>query len=136
MHNTNKRNVTLVGDVHHPTHLHRTQPQSPNNKHSQIPRYPHPRSTLNRYTHINKTAHRANTHSAFLHGNIRTCPCRTKHLAYTTLVGPTSHLRICQHHYVTHIQLPTSTNLKQYNAQQTHNVPLTLAQGYILVTEF
>ena len=44
-------------------------------------------STLNWNTHINKTAQRANT-SAFLHRNIRTCPRKTKHLAYTTLVRP------------------------------------------------
>ena len=30
----------------------------------------------------------------------------------------TSHLRICQHHNGTHIQPPTSPNLKQYNAAQ------------------
>ena len=35
---------------------------------------------------LNKTAQRANTTSAFLHRNIRTCPRKTKHLAYTTLV--------------------------------------------------
>ena len=45
-------------------------------------------STLNWNTHINKTAQRANTTSAFLHRNIRTCPRKTKHLAYTTLVRP------------------------------------------------
>ena len=33
-------------------------------------------------------AQRANTTSAFLHRNIRTCPRKTKHLAYTTLVHP------------------------------------------------
>ena len=38
--------------------------------------------------HINKTAQRANTTSAFLHRNIRTCPRKTKHLAYTTLLRP------------------------------------------------
>ena len=36
----------------------------------------------------NKTAQRANTTSAFLHRNIRTCPRKTNHLAYTTLVRP------------------------------------------------
>ena len=41
-----------------------------------------------RNTHINKTAQRANTTSAFLHRNIRTCPHKTKQLAYTTLVRP------------------------------------------------
>ena len=48
----------------------------------------HINSTLNWNTHINKTAQRANTTSAFLHRNIRTCPRKTKHLAYTTLVRP------------------------------------------------
>ena len=48
----------------------------------------HIHSTLNWNTHINKTAERANTTSAFLHRNIRTCPRKTKHLAYTTLVRP------------------------------------------------
>ena len=33
-------------------------------------------------------AQRANTTSAFLHRNIRTCPRKIKHLAYTTLVRP------------------------------------------------
>ena len=45
-------------------------------------------STLKWNTHINKTAQRANTTSAFLHRNIRTCPRKIKHLAYTTLVRP------------------------------------------------
>ena len=45
-------------------------------------------STLKLNTHINKTAQRANTTSAFLHRNIRTCPRKIKHLAYTTLVRP------------------------------------------------
>ena len=48
----------------------------------------HIHSTLNWNTHINKTAQKANTTSAFLHRNIRTCPRKTKHLAYTTLVRP------------------------------------------------
>ena len=42
--------------------------------------------TLNWNTHINKTAQRANTTSAFFHRNICTCPRKTKHLAYKTLV--------------------------------------------------
>ena len=46
----------------------------------------HIHNTLNGNTHINKTAQRANTTSAFLHRNFRTCPRKTKHLAYTTLV--------------------------------------------------
>ena len=45
-------------------------------------------STVKWNTHINKTAQRANTTSAFLHRNIRTCPRKIKHLAYTTLVRP------------------------------------------------
>ena len=48
----------------------------------------HIHRTLNWNTHIKKTAQRANTTSAFLHRNIRTCPRKTKHLAYTTLVRP------------------------------------------------
>ena len=48
----------------------------------------HIHGTLNWNTHIYKTAQRANTTSAFLHRNIRTCPRKTKHLAYTTLVCP------------------------------------------------
>ena len=46
----------------------------------------HIHSTLNWNTHINKSAQRANTTSAFLHRYIRTCPRKTKHLAYTTPV--------------------------------------------------
>ena len=45
-------------------------------------------STLKWNTHINKTAQRANTTSTFLHRNIRTCPRKIKHLAYTTLLRP------------------------------------------------
>ena len=48
----------------------------------------HINNTLSGNTHINKTAQRANTTSAFLHRNIPTCPRKTKHLAYTTLVHP------------------------------------------------
>ena len=48
----------------------------------------HINNTLSWNTHINKTAQRANTTSAFLHRNIRTCPRKTKHIAYTTLVRP------------------------------------------------
>ena len=53
-------------------------------------KYPgiHIHSTLNWNSHINKTAQRANTTSAFLHRNTHTCPRKTKHLAYTTLVRP------------------------------------------------
>ena len=66
-------------------HIHHTQPQTTNTaKYLGI----HIHSTLNWNTHINKTAQRANTTSAFLHRNIRTCPRKTKHLAYTTLVRP------------------------------------------------
>ena len=68
MHITNKRNII----------------QSTTAKYLDI----HIHSTLNWNTHINKTAHRANTTSAFLHRNIRTCPRKTKHLAYTKLVRP------------------------------------------------
>ena len=47
----------------------------------------HIHSTLiKRNTHINKTAQRANITSTSLHRNIRACPRKTKHLAYTTLV--------------------------------------------------
>ena len=45
-------------------------------------------SSLNWNTHIKKTAKRANTTSAFLHRNIRTCQLKTKHLANTALVRP------------------------------------------------
>ena len=48
----------------------------------------HIHNTLNWNAHINKTAQRANTTSAFLHRNIRTYPRKIKHLAYTTLVRP------------------------------------------------
>ena len=54
-------------------------------------------STLNTHTHINKTAQRANTTSAFLHRNIRTCPRKTKHVPSLHNTS-TPHLRICQHH--------------------------------------
>ena len=66
-------------------------------------------STLNWSTHINKTAQRANTTSAFLHRNIRTCPRRIKHLAYTTLVRPIIlplQPAICPHRCIQIILLP------------------------------
>ena len=68
---------------HHPIHLHHTQSQPPNNQHSLGS---HIHNTLNWNAHINKTAQRANTTSVFLHRNIRICPRKIKHLAYTTLV--------------------------------------------------
>ena len=61
-----------------------TQSQPPNNQHSQIPRYPHPQHPKWEHSHQQD----CNTTSAFLHRNIRTCPRKTKHLAYTTLVRP------------------------------------------------
>ena len=44
--------------------------------------------TMSSHHKHSKTAQRANTTSAFLHRNIRACPRKTKHLAYTTLVRP------------------------------------------------
>ena len=80
MHITNKRNI-----IQSTYTIHNHKFQTTNTaKYLGI----HIHSTLNWYTHINKTAQRANTTSAFLHRNIRTCPRKTKHLAYTTLVRP------------------------------------------------
>ena len=92
MHITNKRNIKStytdtsysVSDSDTP-YIHNHILQTTNRaKYLGI----HIHSTLNWNTHINKTAQRANTTSAFLHRNIRTCPRKTKHLAYTTLVRP------------------------------------------------
>ena len=102
MHITNTRNIIQSTYTIHKHNLQTTNTA----KYLGI----HIHGTLNWNTHINKTAQRANITSAFLHRNIRTCPRKTKHLAYTTLVGPTSHLRICQHHiWDPHIQPPPST---------------------------
>ena len=81
-------------------------------------------STLNWNTHINKTAQRANTTSAFLHRNILTCPRKTKHLAYTvtTLVRPILEYASIIWESGTHIQPPISTNLKRRSARHImHN---------------
>ena len=80
MHITNKRNIIQSTYTIHNHNLQTTNTA----KYLGI----HIHSTLNWNTHINKTAQRANTTSAFLHRNIRTCPRKTKHLAYTTLVRP------------------------------------------------
>ena len=80
MHITNKRNIIQSTYTIHNHKLQTTDTA----KYLGI----HIHSTLNWNTHINKTAQRANTTSAFLHRNIRTCPRKTKHLAYTTLVRP------------------------------------------------
>ncbi len=80
MHITNKRNIIQSTYTIH----------NPNLQTANTAKYIgiHIHSTLNWNTHINKTAQRAKTTSAFLHRNIRTCPRKTKHLAYTTLVRP------------------------------------------------
>ena len=80
MHITNKRNIIQSTYTIHNHNLQTT------NTAKYLGIYIH--STLNWNTHINKTAQRANTTSAFLHRNIRTCPRKTKQLAYTTLVRP------------------------------------------------
>ena len=80
MHITSKRNIIQSTYTIHNHNLETTDTA----KYLGI----HINNTLNWNTHINKTAQRANTTSAFLHRNIRTCPRKTKHLAYTTLVRP------------------------------------------------
>ena len=80
MHITNKRNIIQSTYTIHNHKLQTTDTA----KYLGI----HIHSTLNWNTHITKTAQRANTTSAFLHRNIRTCPRKTKHLAYTALVRP------------------------------------------------
>ena len=79
MHITNKRNIIQSTYTIHNQKLQTTDTATYLGIHIH--------STLNWNTHINKTAQRANTTSAF-HRNIRTCPRKTKHLAYTTLVRP------------------------------------------------
>ena len=82
MHITNKRNIIQSTYTIHNHNLQTTNTA----KYLGI----HIHSTLNwsRNTHIYKAAQRANTTSAFLHRNIRTCPRKTKHLAYITLIRP------------------------------------------------
>ena len=110
MHITNKRNIIQSTYTIHNHNLQSTNTA----KYLGV----HIDSTLKWNTHINKTAPRANTTSAFLHRNIRTCPRKIKHLSYTTLVRP-----ILEYASITssgtHIQTPTPLNLKQYyNAAQ------------------
>ena len=98
---------------HHPIYLHHTQSQPPINQHSQIPRYPyrqHPKMEHSHQQDCTDSKHN------FLHRNIRTCPRKIKHLAYTTLVRPI--LEYASSSSGTHIQTPTPLNLKQYNAAQ------------------
>ena len=100
---------------HHPIYLHNTNHnlQSTNTaKYIGI----HIDSTLKWNTHINKTAQRATTTSVFLQRNIRTCPRKIKHLAYTMLVRPI--LEYASIIWDPHIQTPAPSNLKQYNAAQ------------------
>ena len=80
----------------------------------------HIHSTLNWNTHINKTAQRANTTSAFLHGNIHTCPRKIKHLAYTTLVCPIlEYARHIMHNYNRHASVTTMLqHLELHTLQQ------------------
>ena len=80
MHITNKRNIIQSPYTIHNHNIETTDTA----KYLGI----HINNTLNWNTHINKTAQRANTTSVFFHRNIRTCPRKTKHLAYTTLVRP------------------------------------------------
>ena len=80
MHITNKRNIVQSTYTIHNHNLETTDTAKYLGSHI--------KNTLNWNTHINKTTQRANTTSAFLHRNIRTCPRKTKHLAYTTLVRP------------------------------------------------
>ena len=84
----------MPNHAHHQTNVTSSNPPTPyTTTTSKQPTQPNTRgihihSTLNWNTHMNKTAQRTNTTSAFLHRNIRTCPRKTKHLAYTTLVRP------------------------------------------------
>ena len=80
LHITNKRNIIQST---YTTHNHNLQSTN-TAKYLGI----HIDSTLKWNTHINKTAQRANTSSAFLHRNTRTCPRKIKHIAYTILVRP------------------------------------------------
>ena len=91
MHITNKRNIIQSTYTIHNHNLQSTNTA----KYLGI----HIDSTLKWNTHINKTAQRANTTSAFLHRNIRTCPHKIKHLGSSSLHNTgTTHLGICQHH--------------------------------------
>ena len=80
MHTTNTRNIIQSTYTIHNHNLQTTNTA----KYLGI----HIHSTLKWSAHINKNALRANTTSSILHRNIRKCPGKTKHLAYTTLVRP------------------------------------------------
>ena len=82
MHITNKRRPNIIQSTY-TIHNHNLQTTT-TAKYLGI----HIHNTLNGNTHIKKTAQRTNTTSAFIHRNIRTCPRKTKHLAYTTPVRP------------------------------------------------
>ena len=80
MHVTNKRNIIQSTYTIHNHNFQTTDTTKYLNSYVYI--------TINGNNRINKTAQRANTTSAFPHRNIRTCPRKTKHIAYTTLVRP------------------------------------------------
>ena len=65
-----------------------THPQSPNNQHSQITRYPHPQHLRREHSHQQDCAESKHNFSLppQKHSHI-ICPRKPKHLAYTTLVG-------------------------------------------------
>ena len=72
------------------THTNTKPCTSPTNAiSSNPPRYPYREHPKMEHSHQQDCAEiKANTTSAFLHRNIRTCPRKIKHLAYTTLVRP------------------------------------------------
>ena len=82
MHIANKRNIIQST---YTIHNHKLQTT---NTAKYLGIHIHSTLLVNWNTNINKTAQRANTTSAFLHRNIRTCPRKTNNLAYTTLVRP------------------------------------------------
>ena len=113
MHITNKRNIIQSTYTIHNHNLQTTN----TSKYLGI----HIHSTLNWNTHINKTVQRANTTSAFVHTNICTCPRKTKHLAYTTLVRPILEYAIIIWDPHTNIQPPPFTNMKQATNMKQDN---------------
>ena len=80
IHITTKHNT-----IKHPYNIHgHNLPETDTAKYLGV----HIHKTLNWNTHINTTAHKANTTRAFLHRNIRTCNQKTKQIAYTALIRP------------------------------------------------
>ena len=132
MHITNKRNIIQSTYTIH-NHILQTT-----NTAKYLGIHIHSTLNLNWNTHINKTAQRANTTSAFLHRNIRTCPRKTKHLAYTTLVRPILEYAsiIWDPHTASNIHKLETVQRRSPSTRNTQHYILPYARTHVFKTSF